>query len=167
MAEHALKEIQLLYRVEHECDDRNLTTEQRKEERLKKSKPVMDALKLWMETEGIKYSPASQTGKAVTYAYTRWGNMMRYLEDGRIRIDNNLAENAIRPITLGRKNYLFCGNHEAAVSMSVICSLLATCKAHEVNPRDYLNDVIARMPYLQKESYEELLQLLPHKWKKQ
>ena len=167
MAEHALKEIQLLYRVEHECDDRNLTTEQRKEERLKKSKPVMDALKLWMETEGIKYSPASQIGKAVTYAYTRWGNMMRYLEDGRIRIDNNLAENAIRPITLGRKNYLFCGNHEAAVSMSVICSLLATCKAHEVNPRDYLNDVIARMPYLQKESYEELLQLLPHKWKKQ
>ena len=167
MAEHALKEIQLLYRVEHECDDRNLTPEQRKEERLKKSKPVMDALKLWMETEGIKYSPASQIGKAVTYAYTRWGNMMRYLEDGRIRIDNNLAENAIRPITLGRKNYLFCGNHEAAVSMSVICSLLATCKAHEVNPRDYLNDVIARMPYLQKESYEELLQLLPHKWKKQ
>ena len=93
--------------------------------------------------------------------------MMRYLEDGRIRIDNNLAENAIHPITLGRKNYLFCGNHEAAVSMSVICSLLATCKAHEVNPRDYLNGVNARMPYLQKESYDELLQLLPHKWKKQ
>ena len=127
----------------------------------------MDALKLWMETEGIKYCPASQIGKAVTYAYTCWGNMMRYLEDGRIRIDNNLAENAIRPITLGRKNYLFCGTHEAAVSMSVICSLLATCKVHEVNPRDYLNDVIARMPYLQKESYDELLQLLPHKWKKQ
>ncbi|MBR5568099.1 MAG: IS66 family transposase [Bacteroidales bacterium] len=167
MAEHALKEIQLLYRIEHDCDERELTAEQRKEERREKAKPVMEALKLWMETEGIKYSPASQIGKAVTYAYTRWGNMMRYLEDGRIRIDNNLAENAIRPITLGRKNYLFCGNHEAAVSMSVICSLLATCKAHEVNPRDYLNDVIARMPYLQKESYEGLLQLLPHKWKKQ
>lgn len=89
---------------------------------------------------------------------------MRYLEDGRIRIDNNLAENAIRPITLERKNYLFCGDHEAAVSMSVVCSLLATCKAHEVNPRDYLNDVIARMPYMQNASYDELLQLLPHKW---
>ena len=167
MAEHALKEIQLLYRIEHDCDERELTAEQRKEERREKAKPVMEALKLWMETEGIKYSPASQIGKAVTYAYTRWNNMIHYLEDGRIRIDNNLAENAIRPITLGRKNYLFCGNHEAAVSMSVICSLLATCKAHEVNPRDYLNDVIARMPYLQKESYEGLLQLLPHKWKKQ
>ncbi|MBR4930690.1 MAG: IS66 family transposase [Bacteroidaceae bacterium] len=167
MAEHALKEIQLLYRIEHNCDEKELTAEKRKEERQEKSKPIMEALKPWMETEGIKYSPASLIGKAVTYAYTRWNNMMRYLDDGRIRIDNNLAENAIRPITLGRKNYLFCGNHEAAVSMSVICSLLATCKAHEVNPRDYLNDVIARMPYMQKASYDELLQLLPHKWNKQ
>ena len=72
----------------------------------------------------------------------------------------------LTPITFGRKNYLFCGDHEAAVSMSVVCSLLATCKAHEVNPRDYLNDVIARMPYMQNASYDELLQLLPHKWKK-
>lgn len=69
---------------------------------------------------------------------------MRCLEDGRLLWDNNPAENAIRPITLGRKNYLFCGNHEAAANMSVICSLLATCKAHQdVNPRDYLNDTIA------------------------
>lgn len=165
MAEHALKEIQLLYRIEHDCDERELTAGQRKQERQEKSKPIMQALKLWMETEGIKYSPSSLIGKAITYAYTRWDNMMRYLEDGRIRIDNNLAENAIRPVTLGRKNYLFCGNHEAAVSMSVVCSLLATCKAHEVNPREYLNDMIAKMPYMQKASYDELLQLLPHKWK--
>lgn len=165
MAEHALKEIQLLYRIEHDCDERELTAGQRKQERQEKSRPIMQALKLWMETEGIKYSPSSLIGKAITYAYTRWDNMMRYLEDGRIRIDNNLAENAIRPVTLGRKNYLFCGNHEAAGSMSVVCSLLATCKAHEVNPREYLNDVIAKMPYMQKASYNELLQLLPHKWK--
>ena len=74
-------------------------------------------------------------------------------------------ENAIRPITLGRKNYLFCGDHQAAVSMSVVCSLLTTCKEHKVNPRTYLNDVITRMPYMQKANYEELLQMLPHKWK--
>lgn len=60
-------------------------------------------MKVWMETEGIKYSPNSQAGKAITYAYTRWGNMMRCLEDGRLLWDNNLAENVIRPITLGRK----------------------------------------------------------------
>ena len=129
--------------------------------------PVMDAMRVWMETEGIKYSPNSQIGKAITYAYTRWDNMMGCLEDGRLLWDNNLAENVIRPITLGRKNYLFCGNHEAAANMSVICSLLATCKAHDVTPRDYLNDVIARMPYHKKATHEELLELLPHKWKLQ
>ena len=68
-------------------------------------------------------------------------------------------------ITLGRKNYLFCGNHEAAQNMAIVCSLLATCRNHDVNPRDYLKNVISQMPYHAKASYEELLQLLPHKWK--
>ena len=77
-------------------------------------------MKVWMETEGIKYSPNSLAGKAITYAYTRWDNMMTCLEDGRLLWDNNLAENVIRPITLGRKNYLFCGNHEAK---KLICLL--------------------------------------------
>lgn len=165
LAEYALKEIQLLYCIEHDCDQKQLEENERMEKRQELTKPIMDALKLWMETEGIKYSQNSLIGKAITYAYTRWGNMMRYLQDGRIRTDNNLAENAIRPITLGRKNYLFCGDHQAAVSMSVICSLLATCKAHKVNPRNYLNDVIARMPYMQKATYDQLLQMLPQKWK--
>ena len=103
-----------------------------------------------METEGLKYSESSLIGKAITYAYTRWDNMMRYLADGWILLDNNLAENEIRPVTLGRKcstlvallakNYLFCGNHEEAKNMAVVCSLLATCRNHDVNPRDYLND---------------------------
>ena len=92
---------------------------------------------------------------------------MGCLEEGRLLWDNNLAENVIRPITLGRKNYLFCGNHEAAVNMSVICSLPTTCKAHDVNPRDYLNNVIARMPYHKKATHEGLLELLSHKWKLQ
>ena len=74
-------------------------------------------------------------------------------------------ENVQRPITLSRKNFLFRGDHEATVNMSVICSLLATCKAHDVNPRVYLNDVIAQMPYHKKATQEELLNLLPHKWK--
>lgn len=118
MAEHALKEIQLLYRIEHDCDQKQLTENERMGKRQELAGPIMDALKLWMETEGIKYSPNSLTGKAITYAYARWENMMRYLQDGRIHINNNLAENAIRPITLGRKNYLFCGDHQAAISMS-------------------------------------------------
>ena len=165
MAEHGLKEIQHLYKIEHMCDDAGMSFDERKAKRQELSKPIMEAMKLWMETEGVKYSESSLTGKAITYAYTRWDNMMRYLDDGRLLLDNNLAENEIRPVTLGRKNYLFCGNHEAAQNMAVVCSLLATCRNHDVNPRDYLNDIISQMPYHTKASYEELLQLLPHKWK--
>ena len=164
-AEHALSEIQHLYKIEHMCDDANLSFEERRAKRQELSKPIMEAMKLWMETEGVKYSESSQIGKAITYAYTRWDNMMRYLEDGRLLLDNNLAENEIRPVTLGRKNYLFCGNHEAAQNMAVVCSLLATCRNHNINPRGYLNDVISQMPYHTKASYEELQLLLPHKWK--
>ena len=165
MAEHGLKEIQHLYKIEHMCDDTQMSFDERKAKRQELSRPIMEAMKMWMETEGLRYSESSLIGKAITYAYTRWDNMMRYLEDGRLLLDNNLAENEIRPITLGRKNYLFCGNHEAAQNMAVVCSLLATCRNHDVNPRDYLNDVISQMPYHTKASYEELLQLLPHKWK--
>ena len=165
MAEHGLTEIQHLYKIEHMCDDAGLSPDERKAKRQELARPIMEAMKLWMETEGVKYSENSLIGKAITYAYTRWDNMMPYLEDGRILLDNNLAENEIRPITLGRKNYLFCGNHEAAQNMAIVCSLLATCRNHDVNPRDYLNDVISQMPYHTKASYEELLQLLPHKWK--
>ena len=164
-AEYTLTQIQHLYKIEHMCDDAKCTFDERREQRQKLARPIMLAMKQWMETEGVKYSESSEIGKAVTYAYTRWDNMMHYLDDGRLLLDNNLAENEIRPITLGRKNYLFCGNHEAAGNMAVICSLLATCKAHDVNPRLYLNSVIADMPYQEKASQEELLQMLPHKWK--
>lgn len=167
MAEHGLGQIQIIYQIDHACNDAGLSYKERKEKRGELARPILEAMKTWMEAEGVKYSPGSQAGKAITYAYTRWDNMMRCLEDGRLLWDNNLSENVIRPITLGRKNYLFCGNHEAAVNMSVICSLLATCKAHGVNPRDYLNDIIARMPYHKNAAHKELIKLLPHQWKLQ
>ena len=165
MAQHALTQIQHIYKIERQCDEAGLSYDERRQKRQELARPIMEAMKVWMETEGIKYSPGSLTGKAITYAYTKWDNIIRCLDDGRLYWDNNLAENVQRPITLSRKNFLFCGNHEAAVNMSVICSLLATCKAHEVNPRVYLNDVIAQMPYHKKATQEELLNLLPHKWK--
>ena len=118
-----------------------------------------------MEPKGLLYSQSSLTGQAETYSYTRWDNMMRILEAGRLQLDNNLAENEIRPITLGRKNYLFCGNHESVGNMCVIQSLLATCRNHDINPRLYLNSVIASMPNFDNASKDDLRQLLPHKWK--
>ena len=165
MAQHALTQIQHIYKIERQCDEAGLSYDERRQKRQELARPIMEAMKVWMETEGIKYSPGSLTGKAITYAYTKWDNIIRCLDDGRLYWDDNLAENVQRPITLSRKNFLFCGNHEAAVNMSVICSLLATCKAHGVNPRVYLNDVIPQLPYHKKATQEELLNLLPHKWK--
>ena len=169
VAEFVIGEIQKLYQIERNCTENNLSNDERKQKRQEQARPIMEHLKAWMETEGVNYSKSSLVGKAVTYAYMRWDNMMRYLEDGSILIDNNLAENAIRPLTLGRKNYLFCGNHAAAGWMAVICSLIGTCKEHHVNPRMYLNDVIAKMPYVHSNPLEtppddKLLPLLPHKW---
>ena len=159
-----LRKIQELYRIEHECDRAGMSPERRKDERLSRSRPLMEEMRTWMETEGLRYSQSTLIGKAVAYAYSRWDNMMHVLDDGRLLLDNNLAENEIRPLTLGRKNYLFCGNHEAAGNMCVITSLLSTCRNHDVNPREYLGDVIARMPYMEKASKEELIGLLPHRW---
>lgn len=167
MAQHALTDIRHLYQIEHMCDEAGLDADARRAKRNELSRPIMKAMKVWMETEGIKYSESSLIGKAITYAYTRWDNMMHYLDDGRILLDNNLAENEIRPITIGRKNYLFCGNHEAAGNMAVVCSLLATCRNHDVNPRLYLTDIIGRMPFMKNCKGEELVELLPHRWKLQ
>ena len=78
---------------------------------------------------------------------------------------DNAWENEIRSITIGRKNYLFCGNHEAAKNMCVVTSLLATCRNHNVNPRLYLSDIIEKMPYYNETTTkEELIELLPHRW---
>lgn len=164
-ASYALSKIGQLYQIERECDDKEMTVHERKDIRQIKSKPIMAELKEWLEQMAVMYGSSTLLGKAAGYAHVRWNNMMRYLEDGRIRIDNNLAENEIRPITLGRKNYLFCGNHEAAENMCVIISLLSTCRNHDVNPREYLNDIIARMPYMGKAGHHQLVELLPHKWK--
>ena len=163
-AEWFLSKIRELYRIEHECDREGLDFEARKAARQQKSAPLMQEMKKWMENEGLCYSERTLIGKAVTYAYNRWPNMQRILEDGRLKLDNNLGENEIRPVTLGRKNYLFCGNHESAGDMCVILSLLNTARNHDVNPRHYLGDIIARMPYMQKAASEELLELLPHRW---
>lgn len=160
-----LGKIQEIYHIDHECDRCGMDFDQRKTERQLKMRPVMEEMRRWMETEGLHYSERTLIGKAVTYAYTHWDNMMRVLEDGRLKLDNNLAENEIRTITLGRKNYLFNGNHESAANMCVIASLLATCRNHDINPRLYLNDAIATMPYFENASTEEIRFLLPHLWK--
>jgi transposase len=165
MAQVALSQIQLLYRLERKADEEQISHHQRTEMRQHYARPIIESLELWMEKTYPTVLPKSDMGKAIGYAYSSWGRMKNYLNDGRIKIDNNLIENAIRPIALSRKNFLFVGNHQAAENTAIICSLLATCKAAGVNPREWLIDVLNKMPYLQQSgSQTDLKELLPNHW---
>ena len=137
-AELALLYIQQLYAVEAQAREEKLSSEERKELRLEKSLPVLNALGKWISQEVKKVLPKSQIGKAMKYSIQRWDNLSAYLYDGMLEIDNNLVENAIRPVALGRKNYLFAGSHQAAQRAAMIYSFFAICKKHEVNPFHWL-----------------------------
>ena len=168
LAEYALKQIQQLYQIERMADEQNLSFDERRKIRNELAGPILLSFEKWMEKTYPTVLPKSRMGEAISYSYSLWPRMKNYLKDGRIKIDNNLAENAIRPIALSRKNFMFCGNHEAAQNTAVICSLLASCKESGVNPREWLNDVIAKMPYYQKPGNDENLKtLLPNNWKKE
>jgi hypothetical protein len=137
-------------------DDR----QRRRQVRQQRAVPVLKRFQEWLDTN--RGLPKSPWGKAVNYALGQWAMLCRYAEDGRIEIDNNLVENAIRPIALGRKNYLFAGSHEAARRAAVIYSLVATCKKHEVNPYEWMSDVLRRIPT---HPHKRVHELLPHRWK--
>lgn len=142
-AEIALAFIQTLYKVEAEARVQKLTAEARKELRLSKSLPTLNAFVKWM-TDQIKSGhvlPKSAIGKAMHYSLDRWDKLSNYLYDGSLEIDNNLIENAIRPLALGRKNYLFAGSHEAAKRAAAVYSFFAMCKKEEVNPFEWLKYV--------------------------
>lgn len=165
LAEFALSQIQLLYRLERKADQENISSEERAAMRKEFARPVIESLEVWMEKTYPTVLPKSDIGKAIGYAYGLWSRMKNYLNDGRLKIDNNLVENAIRPIALSRKNFLFAGNHQAAENTAVICSLLSTCKEAGANPREWLIDVLNKMPYLQQSGSETTLkELLPNNW---
>lgn len=143
-ASQALGFIQSLYKVEAEARQNELTAEQRKELRLEKSLPVLNEFGKWMagQLKSGKVLPKSTTGIAFAYTLNRWEQLNAYLNDGMLEIDNNLIENAIRPVALGRKNYLFAGSHEGAKRAAIIYSFFAMCKVEEVNPAHWLKYVL-------------------------
>ena len=120
--------------------------------REEKSKPVLELLHSQLETLREKHLPQSPLGKALN----------RYLEDGRLQIDNNLTENAIRPSAIGKKNWLFIGHPEAGWRSAVIYSVIGTCHRYGLNPWEYLKDVLTRLPGLKQ---SELNTVLPWNWK--
>ena len=144
VAQEALNRIAALYRVEAAAKD--LTAEDRKAYRQEHAAPLLQSLKAWLDQLRPAVPGASGTAKAIDYTLRRWSALTRYLEDGRDPIDNNRIENAIRPIALGRKNWLFAGSERAGQRAAAIMSLLATAKANGHDPHAWLTDVLTRLP---------------------
>jgi transposase len=161
-SEIALKLIQELYNTEAYARNTGLSPSQRKELRLEKSLDVINKLGNWITQEVKNTLPKSSIGLAMRYSMARWDALSAYLYDGILEIDNNLVENAIRPVALGRKNYLFAGSHAAAQRAAMIYSFFAICKKHNVNPFDWLKYTLENIMTIK---YKNLRDLYPQNFK--
>ncbi len=162
-ASKGLKLIQQLYAVERNAKEKGLSSDQIKTLRLEESLPVINELGKWIFAEVKNTLPKSQIGKAMHYAMERWDKLSAYLQDGNLHIDNNAIENAIRPIALGRKNYLFAGSNDAAQRAAMIYSFFAICKKHEVNPFQWLKYALQNIMTI---NHKNIRDLYPQNFKK-
>lgn len=158
LATEALKFIRALYAVEKTAHEKNMSAEERYHYRQEKSVPLLTAYKQWLDTHLTKTSEQAKIGNAIRYSLSNWNALNNYLKDGRIEIDNNLAENAIRPFALGRKNWLFQGSPKGAKAGATFYSLIETCKANNVEPYQYFCAMLQRIRFCKsQEDYQALL----------
>jgi transposase len=156
-AHRGLAFIQKLYRVEKQA--RTLTPEDRYAHRQQQAQPILDALRTWLDAALPQVPPTSATGKALNYLHNEWDKLIRYLADGRLEIDNNGAENAIRPFVLGRKNWLFSTSVKGVEASANLYSLIETAKANGLEPYAYLRYLFTELP--KAETVEAIEALLP------
>ena len=149
--------IQKLYRVEKQA--RAMTPDERDRYRLEHAQPVFDEMRAWLEAALPQVPPKNATGTALHYLYAQWDKLTRYLEDGRLEIDNNLCENAVRPFVMGRKNWLFSDSVAGVTSSANLYSLIETAKSHGLEPYVYLREVFIKLP--QASTIEDIEVLLP------
>jgi transposase len=155
VAAEAMERIAALYAIEKEI--RGHPEEQRREIRNARARPLLDSLKQWLEETLGKLSRKSDTAMAVRYALSRWDALLCYCDDGRIEIDNNAAERALRTVALGRKNYLFAGSDAGGERAAAIYSLIGTAKLNGLAPEFYLRNVLSRIADHPIHHIEELL----------
>lgn len=158
----ALGMFRKLYRVEEQAREMKMTCDERYELRQTHSVKIMAEMKEWLEEQRESVLPQSPIGIAVSYTLNIWQRLERTLTDGKYEIDNNQIENSIRKLALGRRNYLFCGSHQGARRNAMMYSFFACCKKAEVNPMQWLTDVLNRIP---EHPANKLTQLFPHNWK--
>jgi transposase len=159
VAEETLKYFVQLYEVEREVQD--LDPDERRRIRQLKARPVADALGKWLQLQRQKVPDGSATAKAIDYSLNRWVALTRYLDDGDLPADNNWVENQIRPIALGRNNWLFAGSLRAGRRAAAIMSLVHSARLNGRDPYEYLRDVLERLPTQPASRVQELL---PHRW---
>lgn len=162
-ANKALDFISLLYQIEANIREKELPPQEIVKERKRLSYPIIKNFEIWMQDIYPKTTPKSLLGKAISYAFSLLFRLSRYINDGSLLIDNNLIENLIRPIALGRKNYLFCDNDNTAKNTALFYSFFGSCKKIGVNPKDWLLDVLGK---IQNTKYNDLVNLLPKQWAK-
>ena len=159
VGEQALALFARLYEVEREVAD--LPDDERMRIRQDKGKPIADALHTWLLAHRQKVPPGSATIKAIDYSLGRWAALTRYLDDARLPADNNRVENLIRPIAIGRNNWLFAGSLRAGQRAAAVMSLIHSARMNGHDPYAYLRDVLERLPTHRASRVEELL---PHRW---
>jgi transposase len=160
-AEYVLGKMQDLYDVERRARDQELSDDQRKEIRQELSVPILKELEGWLKKHDPKINseilPQSSIGEAISYTLKLWNRLTKYTEDGSWEIGNILVENSLRPVALGRRNYMFAGSHEGAKRAAMMYSFLGTCKINNVEPFAWLKDVLTRIPDHSIQNLEELL----------
>jgi hypothetical protein len=159
IAHSALEQIARIYDIEREVKE--LLPDERQRIRQKRSKPLLDALHQWMILNRQKITDGSATAKALDYSLRRWGALTRFVDNGQLPIDNNPIENQIRPIAIGRNNWLFAGSLRAGKRGAAIMSLIQSARLNGHDPYAYLKDVLTRLPTQRNSMIGELL---PHRW---
>lgn len=160
LAKEALARIGELYAIERRAKDAALTVEQIRDLRQAESLPRLSRLRDWMAVTRTQVLDKGPLAKAIDYAFAHWGALVSYCQDGRLSIDNNAAERALRSVAVGRKNWIFFGNERGGQAAAVMYSLLATCKEHDIDPRTYLRDVLLRIAKV-----SDVRELTPYGWK--
>jgi transposase len=158
---YALEQIQQLYAIERKAADEQLNEIDVLNLRQQEAIPILEALGKWMQQTYVEVLPKSAIGKALAYSIERWKQLTIYTTDGKLNIDNNPVERAIRPVAIGRKNYLFAGSHEAAQRSAMLYSLMGTCKLHNINPFNWMKDTLDKIAQY---PINRIGDLLPHKY---
>ena len=159
IAGFALEQFAKVYDIEREVKE--LGADQRQAIRQQHSKPILDALHEWMTLHRQKLPDSTATAKALDYSLRRWTALTRFIDDGQLPVDNNWIENQIRPIAIGRANWLFAGSLRAGQRAAAVMSLVQSARMNGLDPYVYLRDVLTRLPTHKASQIEELL---PHRW---